>query len=333
MTMALEHFSSLCRCCRLSDSLSFFLFVFQILSVLTLRLAPILPIPIGAYNYVYGVTNVPYIDFAMGIFLGSIKPYLLDSYLGYFGKTIIDGKSSQSSSEDGILLLALGVSVLIGVFASQLAGETWEYVQQEIEAEKRAKAEELGESVEDIDDKGIMKDILGIQLPNFMIDLQKSFGKANEKVSRVVTDEYNAKVWNYTHSEEEKNGPLERHVDPAFYADSPEIVDRGFDLGQSIIEGFAFTPTLVGAFLKFADPLFVDEDTDAEGRVPQLQSWKQVGEGLSKQHEISSGVASELLIRGSVNGLQQDDAELLSMLRSFRSRLEKKLKELDEKLS
>lgn len=47
-------------------------------AVLTLRLAPILPaIPIGMYNYVYGVTNVPYWDFALGIFFGSLKPYLL----------------------------------------------------------------------------------------------------------------------------------------------------------------------------------------------------------------------------------------------------------------
>lgn len=47
-------------------------------AILTLRLAPVLPIPIGLYNYVYGVTNVPYLDFAGGIFLGSLKPYLLD---------------------------------------------------------------------------------------------------------------------------------------------------------------------------------------------------------------------------------------------------------------
>jgi uncharacterized membrane protein YdjX (TVP38/TMEM64 family) len=47
-------------------------------AILTLRLAPVLPITIGLYNYVYGVTNVPYFDFAGGIFLGSLKPYLLD---------------------------------------------------------------------------------------------------------------------------------------------------------------------------------------------------------------------------------------------------------------
>lgn len=91
-------------------------------AILTLRLAPIIPIPIGFYNYVYGVTNVPYFDFAGGIFLGSIKPYLLDSYLGYFGKTVIDGSAAADPSgmQDILLLVALGVSVLIGVFASQV---------------------------------------------------------------------------------------------------------------------------------------------------------------------------------------------------------------------
>ena len=52
-------------------------------AILTLRLAPVLPIPIGLYNYVYGVTNVPYFDFAGGIFLGSLKPYLLDRFVTF----------------------------------------------------------------------------------------------------------------------------------------------------------------------------------------------------------------------------------------------------------
>jgi len=42
-------------------------------SVLTLRLAPVVPIPIGAYNYIYGLTKLPYNEFITGIFLGSLK--------------------------------------------------------------------------------------------------------------------------------------------------------------------------------------------------------------------------------------------------------------------
>ena len=81
-----------------------------------LRLTLILPIPIRAYSCEYGVTNVSCIDFSTGIFLGSIKPNLLDSHLGYFGKNIIDGSSSESFTEDFTLILALFLSVLIGVF-------------------------------------------------------------------------------------------------------------------------------------------------------------------------------------------------------------------------
>jgi len=88
-------------------------------AILVLRLAPVLPIPIGLYNYVYGVTNVPYLQFAGGIFFGSFKPYLLDSYLGVFGKQIVDGDAG-GGLEDALLLVALAASVLVGVFASQL---------------------------------------------------------------------------------------------------------------------------------------------------------------------------------------------------------------------
>ena len=63
---------------------------------------------------------------------------MLDSYLGVFGKQLVDGTAGESSMQDFLLLVALGVSVLIGVFASQLANETWDSINEEIEAEKKA---------------------------------------------------------------------------------------------------------------------------------------------------------------------------------------------------
>jgi uncharacterized membrane protein YdjX (TVP38/TMEM64 family) len=44
-------------------------------TVLTLRLSPILPIPVAAYSYLYGATSIAYSDFAAGLALGSVKPY------------------------------------------------------------------------------------------------------------------------------------------------------------------------------------------------------------------------------------------------------------------
>ena len=43
-------------------------------TVFTARLAPLLPIPIGGYNYVYGgLTGVRWRDFAIGTWLGGLK--------------------------------------------------------------------------------------------------------------------------------------------------------------------------------------------------------------------------------------------------------------------
>ena len=55
-------------------------------TVFVLRLSPILPIPLGTYPYVYGLSRLNPLTFAGGYFLGSLKPYLLDSYLGVFTK-------------------------------------------------------------------------------------------------------------------------------------------------------------------------------------------------------------------------------------------------------
>ena len=108
-----------------------------------IRLVPVLPIPIGLYNYVYGMMNVLYLDFVGGIFLGSPKPLLLDSYLKVFGKEIVDGTVDQGGGlQDFILLVILGVSVMIRVFALQLAGETWKSVREEVKAEKKQEKEE-----------------------------------------------------------------------------------------------------------------------------------------------------------------------------------------------
>ena len=50
-------------------------------TVFVLRLAPIIPaLPLGAYAYVYGASSLNAPTFVLATFLGSIKPYLIDSY-------------------------------------------------------------------------------------------------------------------------------------------------------------------------------------------------------------------------------------------------------------
>ena len=106
--------------------------------VFTLRLSPVIPIPVAAYNYVYSITSVTAQDFLLGITLGSIKPYLLDCYLGLFGKSILDTPPSDnnsgliSSSGDYVLLGIVALVIIVGTFAGQIVTNTWKEIQSEI---------------------------------------------------------------------------------------------------------------------------------------------------------------------------------------------------------
>eukprot|EP00571_Detonula_confervacea_P012150 CAMPEP_0172311088 /NCGR_PEP_ID=MMETSP1058-20130122/13669_1 /TAXON_ID=83371 /ORGANISM="Detonula confervacea, Strain CCMP 353" /LENGTH=544 /DNA_ID=CAMNT_0013024149 /DNA_START=77 /DNA_END=1708 /DNA_ORIENTATION=+ len=228
-------------------------------AILTLRLAPVLPIPIGMYNYVYGVTNVPYLQFAGGVFLGSLKPYLLDSYLGVFGKQIVDGTAQDGGgTQDALLLIALGVSVLIGVFASQLASETWEAINEEVEIEKAEKA-----ALEVADEKdGVMREFMGMNLPQFLVGFQLGLQAGDKRVNAMIEEEYHAGVWNYTMEELETSNDV---TNPATQPGSSEVVgvNSGFDFGASICDGLVLSPALLGAYLKYADPLYVEEENKA----------------------------------------------------------------------
>ena len=66
-------------------------------TVLVLRLAPLLPVPIGAYNYIYGATSMRFAAFAPAMFLGSLKPYAFDSYLGVFGRQVVNDVANTNS--------------------------------------------------------------------------------------------------------------------------------------------------------------------------------------------------------------------------------------------
>lgn len=297
-------------------------------AILTLRLAPVLPIPIGMYNYIYGVTQVPVLDFAGGIFLGSMKPYLLDSYLGFFGKSIVDGSiSAETSWQDVILLVALGVSVLIGVFASQLAGETWESVLAEIEAEN--------ESIDpEEQDDGIMREIFGVNLPQWAVGAQLTMQQASVRMNEMIFDEYEAKVWNFTNDE---LPPPE--VDPARAATSPEVVgaNKGIDYVGGLCDGLVMSPNLIAAFLKYSDPLYKEEEDDAIiKRVREDPSiWLPVPEGTGKSTstamqsttEITSMTTTEVEIEESLS-----QKALLTRLDNLESRAKRRLDLIQERL-
>jgi hypothetical protein len=207
--------------------------------------------------------------------------------------------------------------VLIGVFASQLAGETWESVQKEIELEKASHFNETEVNLDGFE-KGILKDFLGLTLPTSLIDLQKSFHQASEKVAMVVHDEYHAKLWNNTQSKDS----YDSYPNPVIHANSPERIDNGFDIGQSIVEGLVLTPVLFSAALDFANPLFNDESPKFMPH-PVVNNLNNT---TNQKKEIDS------FLKESKCSISDDVDRNFIILRDFRSQLEKNLKEIDSRM-
>lgn len=113
-------------------------------TVLVLRLSPVLPgVPLGAYNYIYGLSKLNPLTFVSATALGSLKPYLLDSYVGVLSKQLLDG--DLDSSKDTIVVVGLGILVLVGVFATQVANDTFEIVQEEVAKDEKKKKEQATE--------------------------------------------------------------------------------------------------------------------------------------------------------------------------------------------
>ncbi|VEU43827.1 unnamed protein product [Pseudo-nitzschia multistriata] len=317
-------------------------------AVLTFRLAPVLPIPLGMYNYVYGITNVRFVDFAGGIFLGSLKPYFLDSYLGYVGKSLVDGSASEGGLQDYVLIGVLGLSVLIGVFASQLASETWEAIQKEEEAEDREnKLKETGG--EDEDDDGVTTEVFGFELPQWMVGFQYGLQDADERMNRLVLQEYDAKVWNCTEDSSffgievsKKNLPDNKNpalVDPA----SPEITDRyeGVDFGATTCDGLVLSPILFSYFLKIQDPLFDErslreEDWDrGSGATAETTAAQPLASTDAPPVAQTSAVdvAAEDVRSGSGPSPEFVEGIFLNQLQALKDETQQRIDETNRKLS
>ena len=259
----------------------------------------------------------------------------MDSYLGVFGKQLVDGsaESSAGSLQDILLLVALGVSVLIGVFASQLANETWESINEEVEREK---AERRGEEEEE---DNVVREFMGVTLPQFIVGFQLSMKAADKRVNEMIEEEYYAKYWNYT---EEELAVRTDVVDPATFPNSPEVLGRGkgLDIAQDICTGLCLSPALFGAYLKYADPLF-DEGGALAERESRKSSDNKDGIILSSEIEIPQQTIDPLPGKQSsdieitkpdttvdegheVNEVSVDD--LLMILQTLREKIDAELK-------
>jgi len=172
-------------------------------TVFVLRLSPLLPIPIGAYNYLYGgATSVRVADFVAGNSLASIKPYFLDSYLGVFGMSVVDGSSgTDGGMQDAILLLVVGVIIAVGTLATQVAGTVFDEIKQEAAAMGKADDLQLQSSKADVEgnrsssssSSSFVSKVFsfadGNQLPKWMVDIRNDFNNATARIETVVADE------------------------------------------------------------------------------------------------------------------------------------------------
>jgi len=311
-------------------------------AVLTLRLAPVLPIPLGMYNYVYGISNIKYFDFAGGIFLGSLKPYFLDSYLGYFGKSIVDGSAAAQQAEGGsslqdyALIGVLGLSVLIGVFASQLASETWDAILKEQEEEEKKLQAENGVNDDDTDNNSLITEIFGFELPEWLIGFQYGLQDADERVETLCLQEYDAKVWNYTDAkvflgmEISKGNSVPDNLNPALVdPTSPEITGRykGFDFGATTCDGLVLSPILFTYFLKFADPLFDEKLFDKE-RVQEQES--KVVASISASVVTSEEIEISATSPSSTESIKE---EALTQLQELKDETKKRLDDIDKRMN
>ena len=68
-------------------------------------------------------------QFVPAMFLGSIKPYAFDSYLGVVGKSVVDevasGGETASGLSDPVLIGIFAAFLAVGAISSELAGQVY----------------------------------------------------------------------------------------------------------------------------------------------------------------------------------------------------------------
>ena len=253
-------------------------------TILTLRLAPILPIPVAAYNYLYGgATTVGIADFVAGTFVGSLKPYALDAYIGVVAQQAVSGAPESGVSD--LILFASFVAIVVrspsvarsarrrrrrpspppfpqavGAFATQLATSAIAEVQAEM---AELEAEEGADGEDKVGGGG---------------GLDFFFGRADD--ADADPDAWKAPAWvdNVKRDSDAAWGRLERLVDEesalraqgvpcddippaesfvaataAFERNVPDDAPEPGDLGATLLESLIFGFVLCGSFVKYLD--------------------------------------------------------------------------------
>lgn len=262
--------------------------------------------------------------------------------MGYFGKSIVDGSAAAQQAEGGsslqdyALIGVLGLSVLIGVFASQLASETWDAILKEQEEEEKKLQAENGVNDDDTDNNSLITEIFGFELPEWLIGFQYGLQDADERVETLCLQEYDAKVWNYTDAkvflgmEISKGNSVPDNLNPALVdPTSPEITGRykGFDFGATTCDGLVLSPILFTYFLKFADPLFDEKLFDKE-RVQEQES--KVVASISASVVTSEEIEISATSPSSTESIKE---EALTQLQELKDETKKRLDDIDKRMN
>eukprot|EP00752_Nemacystus_decipiens_P008104 g7244.t1 len=231
-------------------------------TVVTLRLAPVLPIPLGAYNYVYGTTSLKLPVFLSGMFVGSLKPYLLDSYLGVFGKQMVDGEGGVGG--DLALVGTFFVVVLVGTFASQVASRTWEELnaeaQKSVPADEPTADDDGSPASPDPDDGLDWLELWGVEpssLPEWFTSWKAEDNAVKNKIRGVVRQEWAYMQERQALIEDGGGGRLAEESKSGLPPPGPPLLDesgRFFDLGAYVSESTVFPFVLIESFWKYSDP-------------------------------------------------------------------------------
>eukprot|EP00802_Teleaulax_amphioxeia_P014029 Tamp_14087.p1 GENE.Tamp_14087~~Tamp_14087.p1 ORF type:complete len:547 (+),score=93.16 Tamp_14087:48-1643(+) len=90
-------------------------------SMLLMRLAPLLPIPVDGHWYVAGTTQVRYSEFFAAHFLGTLKVAILDAYLGsLLLQAVTDNTALEVSTKVLVIVETLGL-ILVSVVVTNVA--------------------------------------------------------------------------------------------------------------------------------------------------------------------------------------------------------------------
>ena len=176
----------------------------------------------------------------------------------------------------------------------------------------------------------VVREFMGMKLPQWIVGFQFAMAEADKRVNMMIEDEYHAKVWNYTREEVESMS--NDIIDPATRPNSPEVVgaNKGFDFGASICDGLVLSPALFGAYLKYADPLYVEETPKLV--ISDDSTASRESSNSSVQVEIDDGELTAFgnvdeQLRTAKHNTEVDD--ILIALSALRTRLQEQLDRLE----